>query len=294
MRKSIFLTVALAALMLGACGEKKQETDEARNTADMTKAQLEQALADQDSLIVLMTDIQGGLDQIKALENILSTPGGETANSREQIKADIFAIQQSVIERQKRLADFEQRLNASNSNNAKLQNAIAALKAQIDEQVEQINTLRGDLEKANIVIGELNQQVDTLNTKLTSTSEQLVTTTEEKDKALEQNEKLTNDLNRCYYVIGSKKELKEHKIIESGFLRKTKILPADFEMQYFTAGDMRTLTTLPLHSRKAKIMTNQPESSYTITETASGGKVINITDPARFWGANKILVVQID
>lgn len=294
MRKFSMFVVALATFALASCGDKKQEIAAERNTADMTKEQLEQALADQDSLLVLMTDIQSGIDQIKALENILSTPGGETPDRREQIKADILAIQQSVMERQKRLADLEKRLNDSNSNNQRLQNAITALKAQIDEQVIQINSLKGDLEKANIVIGELNQQVDTLSTKLSDTSEQLAATTEEKNKVEEQNVELKNDLNRCYYVIGSKKELKEHKIIESGFLRKTKILPADFEMQYFTVGDMRTLKTLPLHSRKAKIVTNQPESSYTITETASGSKQINITDPARFWGANKILVVQID
>lgn len=292
MKKIALLSIALMALA-SSCG-KEQKQEEQAGAEQMTAQQMQERIADQDSLLSLMSDIQGGLDQIKSLENILTTPSGDSPNRRQQIRDDIAAIQQSIVQRQERLAQLEARLNASNSNNANLQQAIVTLKAQINDQVTQINGLREDLAKANIQIDELKLNVDTLNTQLANKSNELAATTEEKDRAVEENTQLTNELNRCYYVVGSKKELKEHKIIETGFLRKTKILPEDFEMQYFTTADMRTLNVLQLHSRKAKVLTNQPASSYTITENESGGKVLNITDPDRFWGTTNVLVVQID
>lgn len=90
-----------------------------------------------------------------------------------------------------------------------------------------------------------------------------------------------------------KKELKDNEIIETGFLRKTKIMEGDFDRNFFTTADKRTLTTIPLHSDKAKVLTNQPESSYVI-EDVDGQKVLRITNPASFWSLSNYLVVQIN
>ena len=128
--------------------------------------------------------------------------------------------------------------------------------------------------------------MDSLNTTVT-------TVTEQKDKAEQQSVDLANELNTCYYAVGSKKELKENGIIETGFLRKTKIMEGDFDRNFFTTADKRTLTTIPLHSNKAKVLTNQPESSYVI-EDQGGQKVIRVTNPDSFWSLSNYLVVQID
>ena len=102
-----------------------------------------------------------------------------------------------------------------------------------------------------------------------------------------------NNLNVCYYVVGSKKELKDHKIVESGFLRKTKILQGDFEMSYFTKADRRTLSEIPLHSSKAEVMTNHPHDSYEIVEHGNV-KTLHILNSARFWEKSNFLVVKVD
>ena len=102
-----------------------------------------------------------------------------------------------------------------------------------------------------------------------------------------------NNLNTCYYVIGSNKELKANKIIESGFLRKTKILQGDFEMSYFTKADRRTLNEIPLHSKKAQLMTNHPKDSYEIVDN-DGVKTLHILNANRFWEKSNFLVVKID
>ena len=109
-----------------------------------------------------------------------------------------------------------------------------------------------------------------------------------------QAKELTDELNTCYYAIGSKKELQDNNIIKTGFLRKTKIMQGDYEMSYFTAVDKRNLTQLPLHSKKAKVMTNQPADSYRIQDGNGGMKVLVITNPTKFWNASNFLVIQID
>ena len=279
-----------ALLVLGACTQK-DESEEAHKQAiaDASKVELQNAVADRDQLFLLVNEISQGMDQIKALEYILtvsSTVNGETPSQREQIQADIASIQKALQERREKLAELEKKLNSSNLTNNNLRNTIATLRNQIDSQASEIETLKSSLTAANNRIGELNTAVDSLNTTVT-------TVTEQKDKAEQQSVDLANELNTCYYAVGSKKELKENGIIETGFLRKTKIMEGDFDRNFFTTADKRTLTTIPLHSNKAKVLTNQPESSYVI-EDQGGQKVIRVTNPDSFWSLSNYLVVQID
>lgn len=289
MRKLSFL--AISTLVLTACGGKDGAVKgEADGTLQAQRDSLQEALANQDSLLVLVSEISAGMDEIKSLENILASTTNltaETTDRRQKIKDDMMAIQNELNQRRQRLAELEGRLNQSNANNANLRRAISTLKGQIAEQVSTIESLRGDLASANIYIDKLTQSNDSLNATVETTLEQKNVLEEEKTA-------LTNELNTCYYVIGSKSELKDHKIIETGFLRKTKIMPEDFEHSYFTTADKRQLVALPLHSKKAEVLTNQPSGSYVISTDSDGSKVLTITNPDRFWSTSNYLVIKID
>lgn len=279
-----------ALLALSACNQKN-ETEEAHKQAiaDASKVELQNAVADRDQLFLLVNEISQGMDQIKDLENILTVnanAGGETPSQREQIQADIASIQKALQERREKLAELEKKLNNSTLTNNNLRSTIATLRNQIDTQSNEIESLKTILTAAKARIGELNTAVDSLNTTVT-------TVTAQKDEAEQQSVDLANELNTCFYAVGSKKELKDNEIIETGFLRKTKIMDGDFDRNFFTTADKRTLTTIPLHSDKAKVLTNQPESSYVI-EDVDGQKVLRITNPASFWSLSNYLVVQIN
>lgn len=279
-----------ALLALSACNQKN-ETEEAHKQAiaDASKVELQNAVADRDQLFLLVNEISQGMDQIKDLENILTVnanAGGETPSQREQIQADIASIQKALQERREKLAELEKKLNNSTLTNNNLRSTIATLRNQIDTQCNEIESLKTNLTAAKARIGELNTAVDSLNTTVT-------TVTAQKDEAEQQSVDLANELNTCFYAVGSKKELKDNEIIETGFLRKTKIMEGDFDRNFFTTADKRTLTTIPLHSDKAKVLTNQPESSYVI-EDVDGQKVLRITNPASFWSLSNYLVVQIN
>lgn len=198
----------------------------------------------------------------------------------------MYSIQQALQERRERLAELEKKLKSSQGYNATLQKTIDNLKAEIATQETTISTLRNDLAAAKIQIADLGTKVDSLSTTVASV-------TEEKVKAQEETQNVTNELNTCYYAIGTKKELKEAKIIETGFLRKTKLLQADFQQSYFTKADKRTMTVIPTQSKKAKILTNMPSDSYVI-EDEGDTKVIKVTNPERFWSLSNYLVIQVD
>lgn len=291
MKKLVTLAV-IATAILSACNGGKLREAEAQN--EQLKGDLRETLATQDSLLVLVNDISDGMSQIKDLEKIIATPGslGESASRRDQIKNDMIAIQKALQERRERLAELEKKLADTGGESSTLKRTVSNLKAQIAEQQTEIATLTNQLASANIRIEELNAQVSDLNSDVDSLNTGLTAEREQKEAAQEAATAATNELNTVYYAIGTGKELKEKKILESGFLRKTKVMKGDFDMSYFTAGDRRTLTVIPTHSNKAKVLTSQPKDSYTIMDQ-NGQKVIKITDPAKFWQLSNFLVIEV-
>lgn len=292
MKKTAIITV-IAAAILTACNGGKLRDAEAQN--EQLKGDLRETLATQDSLLVLVNDISEGMSQIKDLEKIISTPGtlGESSSRKEQIKNDMIAIQQALQERRQRLEELERKLAENGGESSTLKRTISNLKAQIAEQQTEIATLTNQLASANIKIEELSAQVTSLDAANDSLNVGLNEERAQKQAAEEAAVAAANELNTVYFAIGTSKELKEKKILESGFLRKTKVMKGDFDMNYFTSADRRTLTEIPTHSKKAKIMTSQPKDSYTIVDQ-NGQKVVKITNPEKFWQLSNFLVIEVD
>ena len=288
--KKVITFSLIAALALSACDSSKSEQakqEEALNKA--TREELATAVAERDQLFSLYNDISQGMDQIKQLENILTvsnTLPGETVSQREQIMTDIAAIQKTLQDRREKLAELEKKLASSSQNNNTLRQTITNLRAQLESQSAEIVSLKEKLDQARERSGQLDAAVDSLTTTVTAV-------TDERDIAQEESVNLANELNTCYYAIGSKSELKDRHIIETGFLRKTKLMKGDFDQSFFTTADKRTLSRIALHSKKAEILTNQPEGSY-IIDSDNGQKVLVITNPDAFWSLSNYLVIKID
>lgn len=295
MKNIFYFTWFLIGLaVMPACQRANQQDQEAMRLDSINAAlqdSINTANAEKDSLMQLMGDIADGMTQIKELEDIVSVNNlnGETPDRKKQLRDDIVLIQQSINKHKQRLAELERRLKQSTNYNATMQKSIENLKAQLEDQQKTINGLTEQLAAAHIQIKNLNQSVDSL-----SNANKAVT--REKEAAVQESKQLSHEvdnLNTCYYVIGSKKELKAHKIIETGFLRKTRILEGDFEMSYFTKADRRTLNEIPLHSSKAQLMTNHPKDSYEIVDHGNV-KTLHIKDTNRFWEKSNFLVVKVD
>ena len=291
MKKIKFLVIALVAMtLMPACSNKAEQEEATREDSINTELNdsLATALAEKDSLMALMNDISDGMNQLKELQDVVSVRNlsGETPDRKAQLRSDMELLQKSVAERKKRLEDLEKRLTQSRNYNDEMRKTIATMKKQLENQQSTIDDLTQQLAQAHIVNNTLNTRVDSLNTVNTEVRE-------EKARAQEETVRVTNEMNVCYYVIGNKKELKNHHIIETGFLKKTKIMEGEFERSYFTKADKRTLNVIPLHSKKAKLLSKHPQGTYQLVDDGNV-KSLHITDAARFWELSNYLIVQID
>jgi chromosome segregation ATPase len=304
----------MTAATLAACtGKDKQQSDSDSFLIEDTTSIVNQdtMFADSaamardytNSLSTLVNEVSDGLNEIKSMEKIVGTESfsAESPERKEQMRNDILLIKSSVQDRLNRLAELEEQLTQSEAaarySEAERQNmltTIANLKAQLAEQQIMIDNLTAQLDAAHSTIKNLNQKVDSLKTVNNTVTTENIKAKEEAQKAKEEAAKLSNELNECFYAVGSKKELKDHKIIESGFLKKTKVMQSSSIMHsYFTKADKRTLNEINLHSKKAKVLTNHDKQSYSIDDVG-GVKVLRIYDQDNFWKYSNYLVVQVD
>lgn len=285
MKKLLLFAMIISAFV--ACNSKKS-AEEAEQMAmqDATRHELEEAIANRDSLLSLVNQIAAGMDRIRSMENILSQPGEGAFDVRTKIMDDIAAVQLTLQQRKEQLAALEEKLGKSNFTNSQLRATIETLRAQIDEQAAEIVSLKASLEDANTQIAQLSSQVDNLNNVVDTIKSQ-------RNEAINRSRRLNDELNTCYYVAASSKELKEHNILQGGFLKKTKVMEGDFDLGFFTKANKAVFTVLPLYSKKAKVLTNQPAGSYEIVDE-NGQKVLRVLDTKAFWSLSNFLVVEIN
>lgn len=274
-------------LLVSSCSSSEGKTEVVSNVTTELVDSLQTANAEKDSLLKLLNEISNGMDQLKDLEHIVSADlSKETPDSRDRLRTDMRIIQEAALDRRHKLETLEAKLRKSINYNAEMERTIKSLRLQIETQEAKILELQAALKKANVEIEDLNLRVDSLK-------KENIEINREKIAAQDESIKLTNQLNTCYYVVGSKSELKKYNIIETGFLRKTKILEGDFEKSYFTKADKRTLSSVNLHSHKVEVLSNHPKNSYQIVEK-DGTKVLEIINSADFWDLSNYLIVQID
>lgn len=288
MNRYLPLTFALA-LALSACNDKQPNAAH-QSLMEASKQELVTALEERDQLLALVTDVASTLDQIKQLENVLSLTGIraiENPSQRTKILSDIREVQKTLQLRREQIADLEERLLTSSLCTDELRTTVGALRSQIDAQTEEINEFKRLFDSLAQEIGALNHAVDSLSTGMVSTSRRLA-------QANAQSQQLEDELNVCYYIVASKAALKQHKILEQPFLRRTRLLAGDYDQQFFFIGDKRQLLSLPLGSDKVKLHTTHPQDSYEIIEQADGQKALHILDTSKFWTLTNYLVVEIE
>lgn len=287
-----FSLLALAILSLGAtsCGGNNNSESAASDSLAVSARPLSEAEA-QAQLIDLFNKVSANMDEIKVLESQMTGADGVQAT---QIQTDINTLQAELEARKAEIETLKAKLSESGTENSRLLLMIKNLEAQVASNVATIAQLTGQLDEANVQIATLSGTVTELNEAVEEANTQLTQAQQTNAEITQQNTQLDQQANRCYYVIGSNDELKKHNIIQGGFLKKTKVKNDFVGNTYFTPADRRTLLHIATHSKKAKVLSTQPKDSYSITDDASGNKVVNILDPERFWGTVNYLVIQVD
>jgi chromosome segregation ATPase len=283
MRK--YLVLLMIPLFL-ACGrEAKKQAEDLKSRNDSLMSQTMQKDEAINEFIRSINDIQGTLDTIKMKENIINLTtdrGGELKlSAKDQIKNDIQTIYGLMLKNKETVAALSKKLKNSSLKVDELQKMVERLNKDIASKAAEIEDLRLRLAKLNSSFEMANLKIDTLSRTVKTQS----STISDQDQTIAAQDEA---LNTAYYVIGSNKELKKNGIIKSG-----EIL-SDFNKDLFTKLDVRKMTEISILSKKAKLLSNHPSSSYKFVGDKKLVQSLQILDYKAFWANSKYLVIVVD
>lgn len=284
--KKLILVALLIPIFFG-CDNKKKEYESLRMRYDSL---MTIGFTKDTTLIGYMESfnaIQANLDSIKMVEMIISQntsmEGEVQTDVKEQINRDINMIYEKLQQNKKTLADLRSKLKKSNSRVTVLEEMIDRMTRQMEQKDVEIASLSDKLERMNIQIEILSSSVGNLSAEGEAKSQTI--------------SEQTAALNTAYYVIGTKKELRDQNIItmEGGFagIGRNKKIKDDFDPEYFTRIDITQFRSIPILRKKADIITTHPSQSYKIYGEKSVDSLV-ITNAKDFWSASKYLVILID
>jgi len=288
MRK-FFLFVILTVALLTSCTNNSQEKSELMSQLDSLKMENQKKEKDINDMMSYVNLLADGLDSIAKQEDILfnSNKGREgVVVNREQLKKNLDAFENIIIQQKQRISQLADSLKAKGENLNKLQVLVDYLNQQLDEKDRVIKSLREDLGNNKVNIANLQRKVRSLSESNT----ELASKVESQSTALAAQ---TEMINECYVKIGNKKTLSAMGIITGGLLKKTKLNPNAIDKSQFTKVDIRYFTEVPLQSSKPEILTQMPSSSYKIEKTGKNSSVLYVVDPAAFWSLSNYLVIML-
>ena len=283
MQKLLVFGLGLFAIAFTACKQNKAQSDIAGMTQnDSLQNIISQKDSEINDMMGIMNEIQEGFQKINEAENRVSiVKDGEGANKAQQIRENIQFIAKTMKKNRELIAKLQDQLGKSSLKGTQLKATIDNLLKQLDEKDQQLQQMRAELDAKDIHISELDETINNLNTNVSN----LTTESTQKSQTISAQDK---QLHTAWYVFGTKKELKDQRIIQDG-----KVLQANFNKSYFTKIDIRNTKEVKLYSKSARLLTMHPSSSYTLTRDASKQYVLTITNPDLFWSTSKYLVIQV-
>ena len=276
--------IAIAAIALAACQEKKEAATPNVNDARIDSLQriIDQKDNELNDVMSTFNEIQEGFRLIEAAEQKVNViKDGEATNKSEQIRESIRNIQQRMQHNRELIARLQQQVREGSSRSEELRRTIANFTKELENKNNELAQLRAELQEKDIKIAELDNTVNSLNSDVSQLREETAQKTETINNQDAQ-------LHTAWYVFGTKKELQEQNIYQKG-----KVLQSNFNKSYFTKIDIRVDKEIKLYSRSVRMLTSHPAGSYTLQPDAQRMYVLRIINPQQFWSTSKYLVVLV-
>ncbi len=282
MNKKIVLALG-ATLALASCGENAAyKTLQAQyDSLARVNQSYEADLSETDSLVAsVLTNFQD-IASVETMINV-NRAGEIKASEKERIKDNVTLISDKLRASSEALEALTKKLDASGSENKRLRHTLTALKREMEAQKSRILTLTQELERKDLAIGAL----DAVITDLGQDIDRLNETTARQGEVLAAQER---ELNSVRYCIGTSRDLKDYNLLVKG-----KVATENVDPSYFTTSDLRTLSQIPLFSKKARLLTIHPAGSYELVPDGDKQLTLSIRDAKAFWSNSKTLIIQVD
>lgn len=292
-RTGMILSIILGILVIVAVIEiisvnKNYKRQKEINTSLTSENQkLNTNMAERDSL---MTDMMSTFDQIendlsviKQKRNIISMQSGDPEfrqDKRQSILKDIQLMNSLLDESKTRIASLSKKLKQSGIKITGLEEKIKSLEVMLEARDADINDLKKFLEEKDFRMAEMNKNLDSMQVAQVK-SQQTIQDQE-------------NEINKAFFVYGTYKELKEKGLlVKEGGLIKRKSLQENLDNKHFTQININEIKTIPIHSKKAELITEHPENSYNLIEENGEIAYLEIENPKEFWKISKYAVVEL-
>lgn len=289
MKKIIVLGIGASMFFLSSCVESSQKYKDLQARADslnhITLAQTQEM----ESMFADINDITAGMQSLRDAEHLLTLEaekekkaGTKSKQQLTQLKNDVQAIKEAIAGYKSQIAKLE---GKNKSQSAEFKKMIANLNAELEVRSEKITEITNQLAAANKELAvkleevkQLTQNVDSLD-KETKGQKMVIA---EQDQTLH----LAN------YLIGSRKALKEAEVISRQGIFCPPIVSSQAQKADFVNIDIRETKSIPVNSKKAKVLSSHPADSYTLESGEDGNLILKISDENAFWKQTKYLVVM--
>ena len=275
MKRTFTLSLLAAAIILGSCNGNSKANQELQQQNDSLKIAIEQRDASIEEMLECIRVVEDGFGKINEMQGRLTVTGESDMNRKEKLQEEVQYIVGQLEKNNEYIARLKKMIAGNEKASKELKGVVASLEKQLEAKNRELKTLAELLQQKEIDIAALNNTINNLTQQNTTQEFRII----EKDK----------EMNRVWYVIGTKKELKNEKILSGGDILHEK----GANMDYFTIADKNEITEIATHSKKAKLLSSHPEGSYAIVEDANGMETLRITDKEAFWSITRYLVIQV-
>lgn len=286
--KKLFLAASVA-LFFSACDNRQAEVDQANRQRDSLAAIINERDSSINEFLSSFTEIEANLDSVASRQNAISVnidkqQGELKTTAKDRINENIAAINEMMNQNREKIAQLNRKLKASGTRIKEFEKMIETLNAQLAQKDQELAALN---EKLNNLTTQVNQLTTSLDEANQRSAAQAKTIDEQ-----------TTQLHTAYYVVDNTKNLQTNKVIDrtGGLLGigRTSKLSANVDNSKFTKIDYTKTMTIPVDSKKAKMVTYHPTDSYTMTKEGDKITAIQISNAEKFWSASKYLVVIKD
>lgn len=281
--KKLFYLVMITALF-ASCETAENE----QRIADLEKEnqQLVKETAEKDSVLQAFDEtfsmITRNLAMIREGEESIRLESGDvkmTVDQRAAIESEIQDINALLQSNREQVQNLNSTIAKYQGDAKRYQNLIAGLEDQITSKDREIEDLKQNLVAANFTIDILNKMNEELAEEIRTSQGKI--------------ERMTEQSNEVYYVIGTFSELKEKGIAERAGILAGKKMRQDFNREDFIEIDRREVMEISISSSDADILSPHPPESYEFHGEEEDDYRLVITDIEEFWSTTSYLIIQI-
>lgn len=290
MKRIIILGIGASMFLMGSCVESSQKYKNLQARADSLNQVTMVQSQEMESMFADINDITAGMQSLRDAEHLLTLEAEKEKKSNSkskqqlvQLKNDVQAITEAIAGYKSQIAKLESK---NKKQSAEFKKLIANLNAELEVRTEKINEITAQLAATNKELAVKVEEVKNLTQNVDSLDRE---TKSQKMTIAEQDQ----TIHMANYLIGSKKELKDAEVITRQGIFCPPIVSSQAQKADFVNIDVRETKSIPVNSKKAKILSSHPADAYSLEAGEDGNLVLKINDENSFWKQTKYLVIMI-